>query len=71
LIFSGVLRGDALSGTFEELTNLLFFAAWMFNGMAWSRVPLRKTEPLMPRPYRAGAIRGCRGFLWLRACAAG
>jgi APA family basic amino acid/polyamine antiporter len=50
----------ALSGTFEELTNLFIFAAWIFYGMAVVALfRLRKTEPLMPRPYR------CWGYPWV------
>jgi basic amino acid/polyamine antiporter, APA family len=61
LIFQGVLAGlMALSGTFEELTNLFIFAAWIFYGMAvLALFRLRKTEPLMPRPYR------CWGYPWV------
>jgi APA family basic amino acid/polyamine antiporter len=61
LIFQGVLAGlMALSGTFEELTNLFIFAAWIFYGMAVIALfRLRKTEPLMPRPYR------CWGYPWV------
>jgi len=61
LIFQGVLAGlMALSGTFEELTNLFIFAAWIFYGMAVAALfRLRKTEPLMPRPYR------CWGYPWV------
>jgi len=61
LIFQGVLAGlMALSGTFEELTNLFIFAAWIFYGMAVVALfRLRKTEPLMPRPYR------CWGYPWV------
>ena len=61
LIFQGVLAGlMALSGTFEELTNLFIFAAWIFYGMAVVALfRLRKTEPEMPRPYR------CWGYPWV------
>src|SRR6266849_1355642 len=61
LIFQGVLAGlMALTGTFEELTNLFIFAAWIFYGLAVVALfRLRKTEPLMPRPYR------CWGYPWV------
>jgi amino acid transporter len=61
LIFQGVLAGlMALSGTFEELTNLFIFAAWIFYGMAVVALfRLRKSEPHMPRPYR------CWGYPWV------
>src|SRR5258708_2584803 len=61
LIFQGVLAGlMALSGTFEELTNLFIFAAWIFYALAVVALfRLRKTEPLMPRPYR------CWGYPWV------
>jgi APA family basic amino acid/polyamine antiporter len=61
LIFQGVLAGlMALTGTFEELTNLFIFAAWIFYGLAVVALfRLRKTEPDMPRPYR------CWGYPWV------
>ena len=61
LIFQGVLAGlMALTGTFEELTNLFVFAAWIFYGLAVVALfRLRKTEPNMPRPYR------CLGYPWV------
>jgi APA family basic amino acid/polyamine antiporter len=61
LIFQGVLASlMALSGTFEELTNLFVFAAWIFYGFAVVALfRLRKTEPGMPRPYR------CPGYPWV------
>jgi APA family basic amino acid/polyamine antiporter len=50
----------ALSGTFEELTNLFIFAAWIFYGAAVVALfRLRKTEPNAPRPYR------CWGYPWV------
>ena len=54
LIFQGVLTSVmALTGTFEELTNLFIFATWIFYGLAVvSLFRLRKREPDMPRPYR-------------------
>jgi basic amino acid/polyamine antiporter, APA family len=54
LIFQGVLASVmALSGTFEELTNLFIFAGWIFYGLAVVALfRLRKTEPGMERPYR-------------------
>jgi len=61
LIFQGVLASlMALTGTFEELTNLFVFAAWIFYGLAVVALfRLRKTEPEMPRPYR------CSGYPWV------
>ena len=61
LIFQGILAGlMALSGTFEELTNLFIFAGWIFYGLAVVALfRLRKTEPDMPRPYR------CWGYPWV------
>jgi basic amino acid/polyamine antiporter, APA family len=61
LIFQGVLAGlMALTGTFEELSNLFIFAAWIFYGLAVVALfRLRRTEPAMPRPYR------CWGYPWV------
>jgi basic amino acid/polyamine antiporter, APA family len=61
LIFQGVLASlMALTGTFEELTNLFIFAGWIFYGLAVVALfQLRKTEPEMPRPYR------CWGYPWV------
>ncbi len=61
LIFQGVLASVmALSGTFEELTNLFIFAGWIFYGFAVvAMFRLRKTEPNMERPYR------CWGYPWV------
>jgi APA family basic amino acid/polyamine antiporter len=54
LIFQGVLTSlMALTGTFEELTNLFIFATWIFYGLAVvSLFRLRKIEPNLERPYR-------------------
>ncbi|HKV24171.1 MAG TPA: amino acid permease [Candidatus Acidoferrum sp.] len=54
LVFQCVLAClMALTGTFEELTNLFIFAAWIFYGFAVVALfRLRRTEPDMPRPYR-------------------
>jgi APA family basic amino acid/polyamine antiporter len=44
----------ALTGTFEDLFSLYIFVMWLFfalGGLAVIR--LRKTEPDLPRPYRA------------------
>jgi basic amino acid/polyamine antiporter, APA family len=50
----------ALTGTFEELTSLFIFAAWIFYGLAVvSLIRLRKREPQLPRPYR------CSGYPWV------
>jgi APA family basic amino acid/polyamine antiporter len=61
LIFQGILAGlMALTGTFEELTNLFIFAGWIFYGLAVVALfRLRKTEPEMLRPYR------CWGYPWV------
>jgi APA family basic amino acid/polyamine antiporter len=61
LIFQGVLSSlMALTGTFEELTNLFIFATWIFYGMAVVVLfRLRHTEPDLPRPYR------CWGYPWV------
>src|SRR5260370_31537603 len=54
LLFQGVLASlMALTGTFEELTNLFIFAAWIFYASAVVALfRMRKTEPDLPRPYR-------------------
>jgi len=54
LIFQCVLASlMALTGTFEELTNLFIFAGWIFYGLAVVALfRLRYSEPNMPRPYR-------------------
>jgi amino acid transporter len=61
LIFQGVLASlMALTGTFEELTNLFIFAGWIFYGFAVVALfRLRRTEPDLPRPYR------CWGYPWV------
>jgi len=61
LIFQGVLASlMALTGTFEELTNLFIFAAWIFYASAvLALFRMRKTEPDLPRPYR------CWGYPWV------
>jgi basic amino acid/polyamine antiporter, APA family len=61
LIFQGVLASVmALSGTFEELTNLFIFAGWIFYGLAVVALfRLRKAEPELARPYR------CWGYPWI------
>ncbi|HVS74503.1 MAG TPA: amino acid permease [Candidatus Acidoferrales bacterium] len=61
LIFQCVLASVmALTGTFEELTNLFIFAGWIFYGFAVVALfRLRRTEPDLPRPYR------CWGYPWV------
>ncbi len=61
LIFQGVLTSlMALTGTFEELTNLFIFAGWIFYGLAVVALfRMRRTEPDLPRPYR------CWGYPWV------
>jgi len=50
----------ALTGTFEELTNLFIFAGWIFYGLAVVALfRMRRTEPDLPRPYR------CWGYPWV------
>jgi amino acid transporter len=63
LVFQCVLAGImALTGTFEELTNLFIFATWIFYGFAVVALfRMRKTEPDLPRPYR------CAGYPWVPA----
>jgi APA family basic amino acid/polyamine antiporter len=54
LIFQGVLASlMALTGTFEELTSLFVFAAWIFYAMSViAMFRMRRTDPEMLRPYR-------------------
>ena len=61
LIFQGALASlMALTGTFEELTNLFIFATWIFYGLAVVALfRLRQSEPELPRPYR------CWGYPWV------
>src|SRR6202140_918874 len=61
LIFQCVLASlMALTGTFEELTNLFIFAGWIFYGLAVVALfRMRRTEPDMPRPYH------CWGYPWV------
>jgi basic amino acid/polyamine antiporter, APA family len=61
LIFECALASVmALTGTFEELTNLFIFAGWIFYGLAVvSLFRMRRTEPDLPRPYR------CWGYPWV------
>jgi len=61
LIFQSVLASlMALTGTFEELTNLFIFAGWIFYGFAVVALfRMRRTEPDLPRPYR------CWGYPWV------
>jgi APA family basic amino acid/polyamine antiporter len=61
LIFQGALASlMALTGTFEELTNLFIFAAWIFYAFAVVALfRMRRTEPDLPRPYR------CWGYPWV------
>jgi APA family basic amino acid/polyamine antiporter len=49
-VWSSVL---ALSGTFDQLTDCLLFASWIFYGLVTSSVfVLRRKRPDLPRPYR-------------------
>jgi len=43
----------ALSGTYDQLTDCVIFASWIFYGLVTSSVfVLRRTQPDLPRPYR-------------------
>src|SRR5262249_24685384 len=43
----------AVSGTFDQLTDSLLFASWIFYGLVTSSVfVLRRRMPDAPRPYR-------------------
>jgi APA family basic amino acid/polyamine antiporter len=43
----------ALSGTFDQLTDCLLFASWIFYGLVTSSVfVLRRRRKDLPRPYR-------------------
>ena len=55
LIFLGCVAALlALTGTFEELYSLFVFAVWIFFALtAIAVLRLRRTEPALPRPYRA------------------
>jgi amino acid transporter len=61
LIFQGILASVmALTGTFEELTNLFIFAGWIFYGLAVVALfRLRRLDPGLDRPYR------CWGYPWV------
>lgn len=49
-IWSSVL---AVSGTFDQLTDCLLFASWIFYGLVTSSVfVLRRKLPDLPRPYK-------------------
>ena len=54
LVFQGVLASImALTGTFEELTSLFVFAAWIFYALSVvAMFRLRRIRPDLPRPYR-------------------
>ncbi len=54
LVFQGTLAClMALTGTFEELTSLFVFAAWIFYALSVvAMFRLRKIAPDLPRPYR-------------------
>jgi len=43
----------AVSGTYDQLTDYVIFAAWIFYGLVTSAVfVLRRRAPDLPRPYR-------------------
>ena len=54
LIVQGIWAGIlALSGTFDQLTDLAIFAFWLFYGMVTASVFIfRRREPEAARPYR-------------------
>ena len=54
LVFQGTLAClMALTGTFEELTSLFVFAAWIFYALSVvAMFRLRRIAPDLPRPYR-------------------
>ena len=54
LVFQGALAClMALTGTFEELTSLFVFAAWIFYALSVvAMFRLRRIAPDLPRPYR-------------------
>jgi APA family basic amino acid/polyamine antiporter len=59
LFIGGVTALLALSGTYEELFSLVIFALWISLCLSVvALVRLRKTEPLLPRPYST------RGYPW-------
>jgi basic amino acid/polyamine antiporter, APA family len=55
LIFQGTLGAlIALTGTFEQLLSLYVFVMWIFIALGtFTVIRLRRTEPELPRPYRA------------------
>jgi amino acid transporter len=71
LIFQCVLTSlMALTGTFEELTNLFIFAGWIFYGLAVVALfRMRRTEPNAPRPYRVWGYPWVPGIFVLGALA--
>jgi APA family basic amino acid/polyamine antiporter len=60
LLFQGALTSlIVLTGTFEDLTSLFIFTAWIFYGLTVVALfRLRGKEPDLPRPYR------CWGYPW-------
>jgi APA family basic amino acid/polyamine antiporter len=54
LIVQGVWAGVlAISGKFDQLTDLAIFAFWLFYGMVTASVFIfRRREPGVERPYR-------------------
>ncbi len=71
LVFQGVLTSlMVLTGTFEELTSLFIFGAWIFYGLAVvAMFRMRRTEPDMPRPYRTWGYPWVPGLFVLGALA--
>ena len=53
--------GLAISGTFDQLSDYVIFASWIFYGLVTSSVfVLRRKMPDAPRPYERWVIRSCR-----------
>ncbi len=63
LLFQGTLTSlMALTGTFEELTSLFIFAAWIFYALATlAMFRMRRSQPDLPRPYHTP------GYPWVPA----
>src|SRR5262249_30091114 len=53
LLQAGWASGLAISGTFDQLSDYVIFASWIFYGLVTSSVfVLRRKMPNAPRPYR-------------------
>src|SRR5260370_26798728 len=71
LVFQGTLASlMALTGTFEELTSLYIFAAWIFYALSVvAMFRLRRREPEMPRAFRTWGYPIVPGLFVLSALA--